>query len=51
MDMVLNENDQVRVFSPDHHYISADCRHLSKGGAMFFANEIEWSKYINRYAK
>ena len=46
MNMVLNENNQVRVFSPDHHFISADCIHLSRGGAIYFANLIDWKKYF-----
>ena len=46
MGIVINDENKVRVFTPDHHFISADCRHLSKGGAEFFAKEIDWSKYI-----
>ena len=41
MSLVTNEHEQVRVFSPDHHFISADCRHLSKGGAIFFGKKID----------
>lgn len=44
MSMVTNEKDQVRAFTPDHHFMSADCRHLSKGGAVFFAHCIDWEK-------
>lgn len=47
MSMVTNNNNQVRVFTPDHHFISADCRHLSKGGAKYFANVIDWGKYLD----
>lgn len=47
MSMVTNEKKQVRVFSPDHHFISADCSHFSKGGALYFAQIIDWSKYID----
>ena len=46
MSMVTNEEDQVRVFTPDHHFMSADCRHLSKGGARFFASAIDWKNYL-----
>ena len=46
MRMVLNDKDQVRVFTPDHHFISADCRHLSKGGAIFCAERIEWDAFL-----
>lgn len=46
MSMVLNDAGQVRVFTPDHHFISADCRHLSLGGARFFAERIDWNRYL-----
>ncbi len=36
----------VRVFTPDHHYISADCRHLSRGGAIYYGQLIDWAKYL-----
>lgn len=47
MRLVINKENKVRVFSPDHHFMSADCRHLSKGGAIFFANSIEWQLLDN----
>lgn len=34
------------VFTPDHHYVSQDCRHFTKGGAIWFAQLIDWAKYI-----
>lgn len=37
---------KVRVFTPDHHYISADCRHLSRGGAIYYGQLIDWAKYL-----
>ena len=46
MQMVTNDKDQVRVFTPDHHFISADCRHLSKGGAIFYAERIDWDAFL-----
>ncbi len=46
MKYVSNENNQVRIFTPDHHFISADCRHFSKGGAAYLAKYIEWNKYL-----
>jgi len=46
MSMVTNRDDKVRVFTPDHHFMSADCRHLSKGGAEYFAQKIDWIKYL-----
>ena len=46
MGFVANDIGQVRVFTPDHHFMSADCRHLSKGGAIFYAEKIDWRKYL-----
>lgn len=47
MNYVLNDNNQVRVFTPDHHFISFDCVHLSKDGAIYYAGLIDWGKYMN----
>ena len=48
MSMVTDKNNRskVMVFTPDHHFMSADCRHLSKGGAIYFANNIDWNKFL-----
>lgn len=43
MKNVTGEGDKVRVFTPDHHFISADCRHLTIGGAKFYADKIDWN--------
>ena len=43
MSYVFNDKNEVRVFTPDHHFISADCRHLSLGGAIFYSQMIDWS--------
>ena len=46
MSFVTDDAGRVRVFTPDHHFISADCRHLSLGGAKFFAERIEWGRFL-----
>ena len=46
MSFVTNDKGEVRVFTPDHHYISADCRHYSKGGAIYIGSLIDWEKYL-----
>lgn len=46
MTMVCNSEGKVRVFTPDHHFISADTRHLSRGGAIFFGEMIDWGYYM-----
>lgn len=43
--LVIDADGTVPVFTPDHHYISQDCRHFSMGGAKWFAILIDWSKY------
>lgn len=46
LSLVIDEDNTVPVFSPDHYYISQDCYHFSKGGAVWFAQLIDWSQYI-----
>ncbi len=46
MDMVVDDENKVRVFTPDHHYISADCYHLTKSGAKYYAQLINLEKYV-----
>ena len=46
MALVSNEQGEVRVFSPDHHFISADNRHFSRGGAIYFGQMIDWSRFF-----
>ena len=47
MDLVINEDGMVRVFTPNGNFISADTRHLTKSGAVFFAEKIDWFKFLN----
>jgi hypothetical protein len=44
---VLNEEGKVCVFTPDHHFISADGKHLTAAGAKYFAERIDWGKYMD----
>ncbi len=46
--LVIDENGTMPVFTPDHHYVSQDCRHFSRGGAIWFAQLIDWDRYLNR---
>lgn len=45
--LVIDENHTVPVFTPDHKFISQDCRHFSMGGAKWFAMLIDWDKYLH----
>ena len=42
IDMSLTENGQIRAFTPEGKFISQDCRHLTKAGAMYFASKIDF---------
>lgn len=44
LDMALVKNNEVIVFSKEHKFLSQDCRHLSKGGAEYYANKIDFHK-------
>ena len=46
ISFVVDEEKMVPVFTPDHHFISQDCYHFSKGGAVWYAKLIDWSKYL-----
>ena len=46
MAMVLNDDGKVRVFTPDHHFISADGKHLTPAGAKYFAERIGWERFL-----
>lgn len=45
--LVIDENKTIPVFTPDHHFVSQDCRHFSKGGAIWFSQLVNWNKYLN----
>ena len=46
ISFVDKEEGRVRVFSDDNMYISADCGHLTHGGACFYGKLIDWNKYL-----
>lgn len=41
MQLAMVGEDQVRVFSPEHKFISPDCEHLVKGGAQYYASVLD----------
>ena len=43
--LVADDEGTVPVFTPDHHFISQDCRHFSEGGAKWFSSLIDWDLY------
>lgn len=44
--LVKDEKGTMPVFTPDHHFVSQDCRHFSKGGTIWFGQLIDWEKYL-----
>lgn len=45
IDMVLQPDGKVRVFSDDGRFISQDCRHLTKAGAQYYASLFKWERF------
>lgn len=43
LEVVLQDGNQVRVFTDDGRFISQDCRHLTQSGAQFYAGELDLS--------
>lgn len=46
IEMVKTPNGKVRVFTDDNHFISQDCRHLTKAGARFYAKRMDWNRFL-----
>ena len=48
LDLSVVSDGRVVVFSQDNKFISQDTRHLSKGGAEFFAKKIDFDKIFKQ---
>ena len=48
LSMIIDDDGTVPVFTPDHHYISQDCEHFSKGGAIWYSQLIDWCRYFQK---
>lgn len=48
MTPVLSSANTVRVFTDDKHFISQDCRHLTKFGAQYYARILDLAWMVNR---
>lgn len=48
LDMMafVTEGGLVRVFTPEHRFISADGKHLTRSGARYIAERIDWDKFL-----
>ena len=47
IEMVQNDDGTVPVFTTEGKYISQDCWHLTKAGAMMYAELIDWSSIFD----
>lgn len=47
ISIVEIEGEKVRVFTDCGKFISSDCRHLTRAGAIFFANKLSLSSLLN----
>ncbi len=47
MSMTEQGKGKIRVFTDNGMFISSDCVHLTRAGAEYFAQRIEWIKYFN----
>ena len=46
IEIVKADNDYVRVFTNEGKYISQDCAHLTRAGAVYYAGKIDWNRFI-----
>ena len=48
IDLIIDQNNMVPIFTEDCKFISQDCRHLTKNGAKFYSKIIESdSRFLN----
>lgn len=43
---VVTDGGLVRVFTPAGRFISADGKHLTAAGAQFYAERIDWGRWL-----
>lgn len=46
VEPVADDNYNVLVFTPDHKFISQDCRHLTQAGAKFYADLLNIKRLV-----
>ena len=44
LSLSMLENGRIRIFTPDNKYMSQDCKHLTRSGAKYYAERIDFSK-------
>ena len=48
IEMSKDKDGRIRVFTPNHKFISQDCRHLTKNGAKYYASIINFKNIFNQ---
>ena len=48
IQMAKTSNNQILIFTPNNKFISQDCRHLTKNGAIYFSTKIDFSKIFQK---
>lgn len=48
MEHVVVNGDRVKVFTPDHKFISQDCRHFTPAGAKWYASVLELDRFFEK---
>ena len=49
MGVSMNEDGTVNVFSEENKFISQDCRHLTRAGAIYFSKRLNLERVLNSY--
>lgn len=49
IEMVMQPDGKVCVFSYDGRFISQDCRNLTRAGAQYYATSIEWKRFMRNH--
>ncbi|WP_313359964.1 acyltransferase [Empedobacter sp.] len=47
LSFLIDKNNTVSVFTGSCTFISQDCRHLTKDGAIYLSDKIDLTKYLN----
>ena len=46
MMSLVTDGGLVRVFTPAGRFISADGKHLTAAGARYYAERVEWGRFL-----
>ena len=47
IEAARTDDNRIRVFTPDHKFITQDCSHLTRGGAQFYAGVFDFDRVFN----